>query len=268
MPVNSQNPTISNSFLGSTNNTDNNLSNNNVFPARVLDINLTPSVKENSLFQRSRGWFGISSITFEPIGSSTIVNKNPQGNIALPLDSNYKKTPLVNEIVMIMGGPKDTYNELGAIGTYYLPPLNIFGSPHHNAFPNELSDNELKLVKETGEVSQRNYFQEIEKIRPLQPYLGDVTLEGRYGQSIRFGSTISGSHVLNNWSNEGEQGNPITIIRNGQTEDPLKANFEHILEDVNTDNSSIYLCSNQQITNFQKAGISPNNHPTSYKHML
>ena len=92
--------------------------------------------------------------------------------------------------------------------------------------------------------------------------------EGRYGQSIRFGSTISGSHQPNNWSNEGERGNPITIIRNGQTEDPTKASFEHILEDVNEDNSSIYLCSNQQITNFQKACVSPKDHPISYKHML
>jgi hypothetical protein len=93
-------------------------------------------------------------------------------------------------------------------------------------------------------------------------------LEGRYGNSIRFGSTISGSHVPNNWSNEGSQGHPITIIRNGQTNDPQKAGYEHILEDINEDDTSIYLCSNQQITNFQKAGTYPKDHPASYKHML
>jgi len=56
MPVNSQNPTINNSFLGNINTVGNNLPVNNVFPARVLDINLTPSVNSDSLFQRSRGW--------------------------------------------------------------------------------------------------------------------------------------------------------------------------------------------------------------------
>ena len=182
---------------------------------------------------------------------------------ARPLFNNFSHYPVVNEIVMIMAGPKDSYNEIGAIGTYYLPPINIFGSPHHNAFPNELTDNELKLLKETGEVSQRNYFQEIEKIRPLQPYSGDVMFEGRYGQSIRFGSTIKDSQQPNNWSNEGKIGNPITSIRNGQANDSTKMNFEHILEDANEDDSSIYLCSNQQISNFQKAGILP----LSYKHM-
>ena len=101
-------------------------------------------------------------------------------------------------------------------------------------------------------------------------------LEGRYGQSIRFGSTINqhippeegGSHVPNNWSNEGGIGNPITLIRNGQTLDFEKPSFEHILEDVNRDASSIYLCSNQQITNFEKAGIGYKRHEASYKHML
>jgi len=184
-------------------------------------------------------------------------------NVAKPLFQNISQYPTVNEIVYILGGPKDDYNTSQAPIPYYLPPININGSSNHNALPNQLTEDEVEANVETS----LDYFKE-SNIRPIQPYLGDVTLEGRYGQSIRFGSTISGSHVLNNWSNEGEQGNPITIIRNGQTEDPLKANFEHILEDVNTDNSSIYLCSNQQITNFQKAGISPTNHPTSYKHML
>ena len=185
---------------------------------------------------------------------------------ARPLFNNFSHYPTVNEIVYILGGPKDNYNSRGGIGNYYLPPLNINGSPHHNAQPNALNQKEMESLTETG---INDYFQEIETVRPLQPYLGDIMLEGRYGQSLRFGSTINtnsekgGSHQPNHWSNEGEVGNPITIIRNGQTNDTTKASFEHILEDVNGDDSSIYLCSNQQISNFQKAGILP----LSYKHM-
>ena len=56
-------------------------------------------------------------------------------------------------------------------------------------------------------------------------------IEGRFGNSIRFGSTISGSHQMNNWSMETTQsiGNPITIIRNGQTENEQGINTNHIL---------------------------------------
>ena len=184
--------------------------------------------------------------------------------IARPLFNNISQYPTVNEIVHILAGPKDDNNTTGSIIAYYLPPLNIYGSPHHNAQPNEFSKEELEAGTETS----LDYFQEIRNIRPLQPYLGDIMFEGRYGQSLRFGSTISGSHQPNNWSNEGTTGNPITIIRNGQTNDSFKSGFEHILEDINTDDSSIYLCTKQQITNFQKAGISPKEHPSSYKHML
>ena len=77
MPVNSQNPTVSNSFIGNVSNIGNTLPTSIMFPARVLDINLIPSIKPNSLFQRSRGWFGIGSITFEPIGDSTTISQNP-----------------------------------------------------------------------------------------------------------------------------------------------------------------------------------------------
>jgi hypothetical protein len=49
--------------------------------------------------------------------------------------------------------------------------------------------------------------------------MGDSLMEGRYGQSIRFGSTAKSlSHYRNNWSESGHNGDPISIIRNGQPE--------------------------------------------------
>jgi len=187
---------------------------------------------------------------------------------ARPLFNNISQYPVVNEIVYILGGPRDDHPTTGGLGGYYFPPLNINGSPQHNAQPSEFTPEEIEAGVETG----LDYFKEVENVRPLQPYLGDIMLEGRYGQSIRFGSTINlnapEKPVPNNWSNEGEIGNPITIIRNGQVGKEQGNSFEHILEDIDGDDSSIYLCSNQQITNFQKAGVYPENHPMSYKHML
>ena len=209
----------------------------------------------------------IGNIRYNDINSEKPISTS-QLPIARPLFNNISQYPVVNEIVYILGGPRDDYNTSGGFGGYYFPPLNINGSPQHNAQPNEFTPEEIEAGVETG----LDYFKEVENVRPLQPYLGDIMLEGRYGHSIRFGSTIDlntpEKPIPNNWSNGGQPGNPITIIRNGQVGDEQGNSFEHILEDINGDDSSIYLCSNQQITDFQKAGISPKNHPTSYKHML
>ena len=50
------------------------------------------------------------------------------------------------------------------------------------------------------------------------------------------------------------------VIRNGQKGDEQGESYEHILEDINGDDSSIYLCSDQQISNFQPASL----HDESY----
>jgi hypothetical protein len=91
-------------------------------------------------------------------------------------------------------------------------------------------------------------------------------IEGRFGNSIRFGSTINNtiSHNPNIWSQGSRDniGDPITIIRNGQHQegDVNETKLEHILEDVHRDHSTIYLCSNQQIPNF----IPASKHDESY----
>ena len=95
-------------------------------------------------------------------------------------------------------------------------------------------------------------------------------VEGRFGNSIRFGSTIDNNKTPHSspWSNEGSKGNPITIIRNGQRDQPSHTQdtyhqefYTPVTEDINGDDSSIYLCSSQQITNFQPASL----HDASYK---
>ena len=110
--------------------------------------------------------------------------------------------------------------------------------------------------------SEVQYFKEQVNVRPLRPYEGDYTLEGRFGNSLRFGSTIDNESTNhpNPWSNEGEIGNPITILRNGQYHDMLKDSIDNIIEDINLDDSSIYLCSSQQISNFVPASF----HDASY----
>jgi hypothetical protein len=91
------------------------------------------------------------------------------------------------------------------------------------------------------------------------PFEGDFIQEGRWGNSLRFGSTVhnidfndttrrpsSPSQPPNNWSMYGSNGDPITILRNGQG-NQTKEGWIPIVEDVNNDNSSIYLTSTQQV---------------------
>ena len=281
MPVNSQNPTISNSFLGNIDSIGNNLSNNNMFPARVLDINLTPSAKENSLFQRSRGWFGIGSIIFEPIGEGTLISNTPEGNIALPLDSNIKKTPLINEIVMIIASPgENAYYEddLNIFNFYYISTINVWNSVNSNPYPSP--SNQPKTIENSyKEVSQGfpnqnnqddsiklgNIFKENDDIRNLYPQEGDVMVEGRFGNSIRFTSTNKQSEdfkdIQSPWSKEGQNGSPLTIIRNGQQPAGAFDQFLPLYEDIDRDDSSIYMTTTQNIgitlasTNLNSFGI-------------
>ena len=281
MPVNSQNPTISNSFLGNINNIGSNLPVNNVFPARVLDINLTPSVNSDSLFQRSRGWFGIGSITFEPIGDNSIIHKNPKGNIALPLDSNYRKTPLINEVVIIIAAPgEEGYyeNDVNISNYYYISTINVWNSINANPYPSpsnfpkdnkksyeEVSQGFPNQNNQDNSVKLGNIFKENDDIRNLYPQEGDVMVEGRFGNSIRFTSTNRQSEdfkdIQSPWSREGNNGSPLTIIRNGQQSTSGFDQFLPLYEDIDRDDSSIYMTTTQNIgitlasTNLNSFGI-------------
>ena len=91
-------------------------------------------------------------------------------------------------------------------------------------------------------------FVENGNIHPILPFAGDNILEGRFGNTIRLGITskIDGS-IQNNWSEEGDDGNPITIIRNGQDPELEPPGWIPTTENINTDLGSIYLTSNQKI---------------------
>ena len=97
-------------------------------------------------------------------------------------------------------------------------------------------------------------------IKNLQLYQGDSTFEGRWGNTIRLGSTVENSSPANPWSDVGESGDPITIIKNGQTEDGSDPWVPQV-ENINTDKSSIYLTSTQKIP-IEGASVNYNSYDT------
>ena len=195
---------------------------------------------------------------------------------AKPLFSFQKYYPLINEVVLICKTTsKDYLTDRRFERNYYLPIINLWNHPHHNTLPaaqNYTKDQTEIFSSENYEqagllrrvldgeldidIPLGKYFKEQLDIHPLLPYEGDHIVEGRFGNSIRFGATARSEEIpeqnKNYWSNgtKGENGDPITIIRNGQSVALDNQGWIHTFEDVNFDPSSIYLTSNQKIDNF------------------
>ena len=236
--------------------------------ARVVDIILDDT---HPKFEELGGWSSIGTIFYLDIEVSN--NNINLSNIAKPLLPNLKNYPLVSEFILLFRLPnKDIFfNESNNTSYFYLNPISIWNHPHLNAYPNvettsttqptekksyqSIEDGQTR--KSSKEIINYNYnsplvggtFIERSNIHPLLAFAGDIITEGRWGNSIRFGSTAKTDSILygNNWSNIGEDGNPITIIRNGQPTDVSEEGYLPIIEDINKDLSSIYLTSNQTI---------------------
>ena len=233
-----------------------------IITGKVLDIILDIKHPKAS---RYGGYKAIGTIFYKDnkvnIAKDSIINSK----IAVPLYSFIKNYPIINEMVLI------TFITLpnGEEKSFYFPIINIWNNPHHSALPLIQSENKTEITTNDTEANYGEYFKELDYIKPLLPFEGDIILEGRFGNSIRFGSTNvkqitpdysyeSGTSLgLNSWSKEGlvsENGNPITIIRNGQFKSE-ESSWVNTLEDINKDNSSIYLTSGQIIKDFIPASL-------------
>lgn len=236
------------------------------FFARVNDILLSSNTKTDNFFNDAGGWAGLGSIKFTQIGT-VVDNDNPSRLIAKPLFTNISQYPLLEEIVLILQAPSDGLNiDPQAKSYYYLTTVGLWNSIHHNAFPDipnfnkkikDKNSTSIRNVEEGSSISNSpdteilkfgNSFKEKPDIRNLLPEEGDIIIEGRWGQSIRFSSTTTQKLPNNSWSSQGELGSPITIIRNGQSKEKnTSAPWVPIYEDINNDGSSIYMSSGQDI---------------------
>lgn len=204
----------------------------------------------------------IGKLRYEPLYSALPVSiSNNVSKAAYPLNSYVKQYPLIGEIVVMITGPSSKLNEgSDKQQLYYFPPFALWNSVHQNAFPNmyEYRDYVKKTLAkptyagnaDTGSAQQfplGTTFVEKDNIRNLKVFEGDILFESRYGQSIRFGSTVPDQKRENHWSNAGNAGDPILIIRNGQGTPSDFDKFSSTVENINRDKSSIYLTSGQEV---------------------
>ena len=237
-----------------------------IISSRVRDIILDDTHPE---FDKFGGWNGIGTIFIEAV-KNPILSKQIPLIPAAPAFPNIKQYPLINELVPVVYlADANVEENTSNIAAYYLPPINVWNSQVHNAVPIERTTDtqqegydyaEAGSVRrspdaDTG-VSLGKTFNENNTLNncPLLPYEGDTIYEGRYSNSIRLGSTVKASNNSkpNLWSEVGTNGDPITIIRNGQGNESKNVtnndeSWVPTLENVNQDKSSVYLTSTQKI---------------------
>ncbi len=241
---------------------------------RVKSIILDPS---HPRYNELGGPNSIGTILYD----DNIEIPNINNNISLfqyarPLYSNIKNYPLINELVYVINLPSTNIGTNTALKTtYYINTIALWNHPHHNAYPdtpNALPDSQNKdynqttvgsvrrVTDQSTEIFLGDTFKERSNIHPLLPFEGDVIYEGRWGNSIRLGSTVK--NRPNNWSITGTDGDPILILKNGQPSDISNEGWIPVIENINKDLSSIYLTSTQQVP-LAAASINYNSYGTA-----
>jgi hypothetical protein len=248
---------LNNNLNSSTSNLGNNLPNisTNNTAVRVKSIVLD---ENHPRFNELGGWNGLGTIEFQSVENPLELPIYPT---ARPIYPNVKNYPLENEIVFLLSMPNTNIgSSTTSTQNYYISVISLWNHPHHNGYPsnpNTPPPTQQKDYQQTGDGSVRRVtdqsteinlgktFKERSNIHPLLPFEGDVIYEGRWGNSIRIGSTVK--NTPNIWSSDGNNGDPIMIIRNGQSVNTSPEGWIPIVEDINNDISSIYVTSTQKL---------------------
>ena len=180
---------------------------------------------------------------------------DPSTTDAKPLNPNLRRVPLQGEIVMLIKAPSAAVASLSNNTTlYYLDVVNIQSLIDHNSVPTsgKIGAGGTSLSAGAGATLQSGNpavdgnFPENTKTAFIQHYVGDVILEGRYGQSLRFSSTQKNKGIFKKptiWE-QGSPGDPITVLRNSRFQGPAHKLYA---EDLEKDDSLIILTSEQKL---------------------
>ena len=200
---------------------------------RVYDVVLDETHPDYDLLGKSQS---IGAIRYNIVGSDSFNEVSANLFPAYPLDSFSRKYPLKNEIVLIINGPKDNSTRSdNETKNYYTFVYSTWNSAHHNATPFAEGDTNY-------EVDLGFDFKERQDIQSLYPNHGDHIIQGRYGNSIRFGGH---SGKYNTITTQDNNNYPFTLISNGKF--PSYEKSLHTYENINGDPSSIFLTSDHKV---------------------
>jgi hypothetical protein len=235
---------------------------NQITPAEVLEVIYTDE-NPNLIYGLKVKEFG-SGVSSDASSPAVITAK--------PLNMSYIRVPIVGEVVLIIKAPSSYASSMKeAKDTYYIDVVSLQSSVHHNALPTSTNkkasegaasgDSNTYAEAQSGNTQTPQdpkideNFTENPNIKPLQPYIGDIIINGRYGNSIRLSTTPKSGEFKKepNWSG-GPEAAPISIIRNSiqPLQDDKINNF--ITEDFTKDDSIIVLASGQNIV-FEQSSL-------------
>jgi hypothetical protein len=189
--------------------------------------------------------FNIGAAKIRPLNNplANTADSDDKLNWIEPLEMRFADYPVIGEMVLVY---------VIAETPFYTRPLPIGKKPTENAFLNThtvlknsyATNSPDAPPKPTGQHKFGQYFKPLKNAHFLRPFEGDVILQGRFGNTIRFGSSQIGPDSLGL--------NPNILIRVGEPPNKPKVkgvDNPHglIYEDVNLDASSLYLVSDQRI---------------------
>ena len=200
---------------------------------RVVDIILDEKHPE---YKNKGGGLSINGVFYKTLGANhKEVNPNKLP-FALQSSAHIKIIPIIGEIVEIKQMPNlSTTSSEKPSQKYYTGIVNTWNNANSGAYPDLTNNPDL-------DITSSGTFKELSKVNPIRSTPGDVQIEGRQGQSIRF---TGGKGSSNPWIDDENIGSPVTIISNGQSD--TEEGFSTLGESIDEDNCSIYLVSNHQI---------------------
>ena len=159
--------------------------------------------------------------------------------------------PLPGEHVLIFTGLRQESNTRDRrYDWYYLTTYSIQTTVNNNLLPGvtyeTTNSNGTELSTAwTKQISEKT-------ISILQPFPGDRIIQGRWGNRIRLSSTIKTQDTVisksPSWTrNTGRDGDPIIVLSNTKNNN---SSTDFITENINTDYSSLYLTSTQELTGY------------------
>jgi hypothetical protein len=178
-------------------------------------------------------------------------------NWAVPLDTSIREYPLTNELVLV-------FYSLGRL--FYTRRINSTNKVTESSWPGlstgfspKLSGQEksdaAQLASQGGSPYRRwgkkqkfslgDEFSENPNVRMLRPNEGDLIIQGRFGNSVRFGSSL-----FSNPSTSTPQ--PNILLATGQSTDREMSTegrgaYALIYEDINKDKSAIWMVTDEKV---------------------
>lgn len=200
---------------------------------RVIDIILD---EEHPEYSKQGGGLAINGVFYKPLFQNQQEGESTELPFAMQYSSHIKTVPIIGEIVEVVKMPNQAVtSNTRRNKQYYTRIVNTWNNANSNVYLDMNSNTDL-------DISTGGNFKELGTVNPVRSTPGDIQIEGRQGQSIRF---TGGKGSGNPWVDDDNVGSPVIVISNGQSE--TEEGYTTLGENIDEDSCSIYLTSNHSI---------------------